>query len=301
LRQRALSIVRRFLTGIGLGAACFILLIVIFGSPSEKELRAENSRMAAQYNLLSKRLDEALDVLEDIQLRDDNMYRVVFQAEPISAEIRKSGYDANLRYEELMGMANSNLVINTTQKMDLLEKQLYIQSKSFDDVVKMSKNREQMLHAVPAIQPVSNKDLRQTASGYGWRVDPVYGTRKFHSGMDFSANQGTDVYATGDGTVIQAGWEGLYGNMVVISHGFGYVTKYAHLSSIKVQRGKKVVRGEVIGAVGNTGKSTGPHLHYEVHYKGQVMNPVNYYFMDLSAADYDRMIQLAANHGTVFD
>jgi murein DD-endopeptidase MepM/ murein hydrolase activator NlpD len=185
--------------------------------------------------------------------------------------------------------------------MDLLEKQLYIQSKSFDDVVKMSKNREQMLHAVPAIQPVSNKDLRQTASGYGWRVDPVYGTRKFHSGMDFSANQGTDVYATGDGTVIQAGWEGLYGNMVVISHGFGYVTKYAHLSSIKVQRGKKVVRGEVIGAVGNTGKSTGPHLHYEVHYKGQVMNPVNYYFMDLSAADYDRMIQLAANHGTVFD
>jgi murein DD-endopeptidase MepM/ murein hydrolase activator NlpD len=301
LRQRALSIVRRFLTGIGLGAACFILLIVIFGSPSEKELRAENSRMAAQYNLLSKRLDEALDVLEDIQLRDDNMYRVVFQAEPISAEIRKSGYDANLRYEELMGMANSNLVINTTQKMDLLEKQLYIQSKSFDDVVKMSKNREQMLHAVPAIQPVSNKDLRQTASGYGWRVDPVYGTRKFHSGMDFSANQGTDVYATGDGTVIQAGWEGLYGNMVVISHGFGYVTKYAHLSSIKVQRGKKVVRGEVIGAVGNTGKSTGPHLHYEVHYKGQVMNPVNYYFMDLGAEEYDRMIQLAANHGTVFD
>jgi murein DD-endopeptidase MepM/ murein hydrolase activator NlpD len=274
----------------------------VFGSPSEKELRAENSRMAAQYNVLSSRLDEALNVLEDIQLRDDNMYRVVFQAEPVSAEIRKSGYDAeNARYEDLMGMANSKLVINTTQKMDQLEKQLYIQSKSFDDVVKMSKNHDQMLRAVPAIQPVSNKNLKQTASGYGWRVDPVYGTRKFHSGMDFSANPGTSVYATGDGTVIQAGWEGLYGNMVVISHGFGYVTKYAHLSSIKVQNGKKVVRGEVIGGVGNTGKSTGPHLHYEVHYKGQVMNPVNYYFMDLSAADYDRMIQLAANHGTVFD
>lgn len=302
LRQRAVSIAIRFLTGIGLGAACFILLILVFGSPSEKELRAENSRMAAQYNVLSSRLDEALNVLEDIQLRDDNMYRVVFQAEPVSAEIRKSGYDAeNARYEDLMGMANSKLVINTTQKMDQLEKQLYIQSKSFDDVVKMSKNHDQMLHAVPAIQPVSNKNLKQTASGYGWRIDPVYGTRKFHSGMDFSANPGTSVYATGDGTVIQAGWEGLYGNMVVISHGFGYITKYAHLSSIKVQKGKKVVRGEVIGGVGNTGKSTGPHLHYEVHYKGQVMNPVNYYFMDLSAADYDRMIQLAANHGTVFD
>jgi murein DD-endopeptidase MepM/ murein hydrolase activator NlpD len=302
LRQRAVSIAIRFLTGIGLGAACFILLILVFGSPSEKELRAENSRMAAQYNVLSSRLDEALNVLEDIQLRDDNMYRVVFQAEPVSAEIRKSGYDAeNARYEDLMGMANSKLVINTTQKMDQLEKQLYIQSKSFDDVVKMSKNHDQMLRAVPAIQPVSNKNLKQTASGYGWRIDPVYGTRKFHSGMDFSANPGTSVYATGDGTVIQTGWEGLYGNMVVISHGFGYVTKYAHLSSIKVQKGKKVVRGEVIGGVGNTGKSTGPHLHYEVHYKGQVMNPVNYYFMDLSAADYDRMIQLAANHGTVFD
>jgi murein DD-endopeptidase MepM/ murein hydrolase activator NlpD len=301
VRQRAFILIRRFLFGIGLGAACFILLIVTFGSPSEKELRAENSRMAAQYNVLSSQLDEALNVLEDIQLRDDNMYRVVFQADPISEEIRKSGFDATLRYEELTGMANSNLVINTTQKMDLLRKQLYIQSKSFDDVVEMSKKHGEMLRAVPAIQPVSNKNLKQTASGYGWRIDPVYGTRKFHSGMDFSANPGTAVYATGDGTVVQAGWEGLYGNMVVINHGFGYVTKYAHMSVIKVHRGQKVVRGEVIGGVGNTGKSTGPHLHYEVHYKGQVMNPVNYYFMDLGADDYDRMIQLAANHGSVFD
>jgi murein DD-endopeptidase MepM/ murein hydrolase activator NlpD len=285
----------------GLGAGCFILLIIIFGSPSEKELRAENSRLLAQYNVLSSRLDEALDVLEDIQLRDDNMYRVVFQAEPISADIRKSGYDATLRYEDLLDMANSKLVINTTQKMDLLSKQLYIQSKSFDDVVNMSKNHEQMLRCVPAIQPVSNKDLKQTASGYGMRIDPVYGTTKFHSGMDFSANIGTEVYATGDGVVVQAGWEGLYGNMVTIDHGFGYITKYAHMSAIGAQRGKRVVRGEVIGRVGNTGKSTGPHLHYEVHYKGKVVNPVNYYFMDLAADDYDKMIQLAANHGTVFD
>ncbi len=158
-----------------------------------------------------------------------------------------------------------------------------------------------MLRCIPAIQPVSNKDLRKTASGYGTRIDPIYGTSKFHEGMDFSAPQGTDVYATGDGTVVQMGWQSGYGNRIVIDHGFGYQTVYAHLRDFRTKLGKKVVRGEVIGGVGSTGKSTGPHLHYEVHVKGKVVNPVNYYFMDLSAEDYDRMIQIAANHGKVLD
>lgn len=158
-----------------------------------------------------------------------------------------------------------------------------------------------MLECIPAIQPISNKDLRQTASGYGMRIDPIYKTAKFHSGMDFSAHQGTPVYATGNGKVVKAGWEGLYGNTIIINHGFGYETRYAHLSKIDVRVGQKVVRGETIGKVGSTGKSTGPHLHYEVHVKGEVVNPINYYFMDLSADDYDKMIQLAANHGKVFD
>lgn len=198
-------------------------------------------------------------------------------------------------------MANSDLVINTTQKMDMISKQLYIQSRSFDDVVEMCKNHDEMLRCIPAIQPVSNKDLRKTASGYGTRIDPIYGTSKFHEGMDFSAPQGTDVYATGDGTVVQMGWQSGYGNRIVIDHGFGYQTVYAHLRDFRTKLGKKVVRGEVIGGVGSTGKSTGPHLHYEVHVKGKVVNPVNYYFMDLSAEDYDRMIQIAANHGKVLD
>lgn len=300
-RQRAMNILRRLLFGMGLGVGSFIVLLIIFGSPSEKELRKENSRLQAQYNVLSRRMDEALGVLQDIQQRDDNLYRVIFMADPISPAIRQAGYGGTNRYEQLMDMADAKLVINTTQKMDLLSKQLYIQSKSFDDVVEMCKNHDQMLKCIPAIQPISNKDLRRTASGYGTRIDPIYGTTKFHAGMDFSAPLGTDVYATGDGTVVKVGWETGYGNTVEIDHGFGYMTRYAHLQEFKTHVGKKVVRGEVIAGVGSTGKSTGPHLHYEVHVKGEVVNPVNYYFMDLSAEDYENMIQLAANHGKVFD
>lgn len=166
-------------------------------------------------------------------------------------------------------MANADLVINTTQKLDMLNRQLYIQSKSFDEVVDLCKSHDEMLKCIPAIQPVSNKDLKKTASGYGVRIDPIYKTTKFHAGMDFSASPGTPVYATGDGVVVKAGWETGYGNTIEVNHGFGYLTRYAHLSAYKVRPGQKVVRGEVIGAVGSTGKSTGPHLHYEVHVKGK--------------------------------
>ena len=301
LRQRVISILRRLFVGMGLGAGSFILLILIFGSPSEKELRIENSRLLAQYNVLSHRLDETLGVLQSIQQRDDNLYRVVLQADPVADAVRHAGYGKTSRYEGLLDMANADLVVHTTQKMDLLDRQIYIQSKSFDEVVELCKNHDEMLACMPAIQPVSNKDLKRTASGYGMRIDPIYKTAKFHAGMDFSANTGTPVYATGNGTVSKVGWESGYGKMIRIKHGFGYETWYAHLSAFNVRVGQKVVRGEVIGEVGNTGKSTGPHLHYEVHVKGKVVNPMNYYFMDLSAEDYDRMIQLAANHGKVFD
>ena len=301
VRQRALSILRRLFVGMGLGAGSFIILLLIFGSPSEKELRIENARLLAQYNVLSHRLDEAMGVMQDIQQRDDNLYRVVLQADPVSDAVRKAGYGGTNRYEQLRDMANADLVINTTQKLDMLNRQLYIQSKSFDEVVDLCKSHDEMLKCIPAIQPVSNKDLKKTASGNGVRIDPIYKTTKFHAGMDFSASPGTPVYATGDGVVVKAGWETGYGNTIEVNHGFGYLTRYAHLSAYKVRPGQKVVRGEVIGAVGSTGKSTGPHLHYEVHVKGKVQNPVNYYFMDLSAEDYDKMIQIAANHGKVFD
>ena len=301
MRQRVMSYLRRLFVGMGLGAGSFIVLLLIFGSPSEKDLRMENSRLQAQYHILSSRLDESLQVMKGLQQRDDNLYRVMMQADPVADALRTPSYNKTNRYEDLMELPSAKLVVNTTQKMDLLERQLYIQSKSFDEVLALCKKHDEMLECIPAIQPVSNKDLKQTASGYGTRIDPIYKTVKFHSGMDFSANVGTPVYATGNGVVRKAGWEGLYGNCIQIDHGFGYVTRYAHLSKIDVRVGQKVVRGETIGKVGSTGKSTGPHLHYEVHVKGQIVNPVNYYFMDLNADDYDRMVEIAANHGKVFD
>ncbi|MCK9179251.1 MAG: M23 family metallopeptidase [Bacteroides sp.] len=301
IRQRIRSILRRFFVGTGIGMAAFIVFLLVFGSPSEKELKKENSQMQAQYNVLSHRLDEALAIMADIQQRDDNLYRVIMQTEPIDPAIRQAGYGGTNRYEALMNLPNSELVVKTTQKLDVLDRQLYIQSLSFDDVVELCKSHEEKLLCIPAIQPIANKDLKKTASGYGMRIDPIYGTTKFHSGMDFSASPGTDVYATGNGVITKAGWETGYGNTIEVDHGFGYKTIYAHLSSIKVKRGSKVVRGEVIGGVGSTGKSTGPHLHYEVHHKGKVVNPVNYYFMDLGADDYDKMVQIAANHGKVYD
>jgi Membrane proteins related to metalloendopeptidases len=301
VRQRALSILRRLFVGIGIGVGSFIILLLIFGSPSEKELRVENSQLQAQYKVLSRRLDESMNILQDIQQRDDNLYRVIFMADPISASIRHTGYGGTNRYKHLMEMANSELVVNTTQKIDLLDKQLYIQSRSFDEVVNMCKSHDKMLKCIPAIQPVANKDLKTTASGFGNRVDPIYNTAKFHGGMDFSAAPGTDVYATGDGVVDKMGWDSGYGNTIEINHGFGYRTKYAHLKEFHTHVGKKIVRGEVIGEVGSSGRSTGPHLHYEVHVKGERVNPINYYFMDLSAADYEKMIHIAANHGKVFD
>lgn len=301
MRQRVMSYLRRLFVGMGLGAGSFIVLLLIFGSPSEKDLRMENSRLQAQYHILSSRLDESLQVMKGLQQRDDNLYRVMMQADPVADALRTPSYNKTNRYEDLMELPSAKLVVNTTQKMDLLERQLYIQSKSFDEVLALCKKHDEMLECIPAIQPVSNKDLKQTASGYGTRIDPIYKTVKFHSGMDFSANVGTPVYATGNGVVRKAGWEGLYGNCIQIDHGFGYVTRYAHLSKIDVRVGQKVVRGETIGKVGITGKSTGPHLHYEVMVKGQIVNPVNYYFMDLNADDYDRMVEIAANHGKVFD
>lgn len=301
IRQRMLSYVRRLMLGIGLGAGSFLLLLFIFGSPSEKDLRTENARLQAQYNILSHRLNEALEVMKRLQQRDDNLYRFIMQADPVADGLRTASYGETNRYEELTDMANAELVVNTTQKMDLLARQIYVQSKSFDEVVDLCKQHDEMLTCIPAIQPVANKNLKQTASGYGMRIDPIYKTLKFHSGMDFSANVGTPVYVTGNGKVVQAGWDGLYGKCIVIDHGFGYTTRYAHLNKISVKVGQQVKRGETIGEVGSTGKSTGPHLHYEVHVKGQVVNPVNYYFMDLTADEYDRMVEMAVNHGKVYD
>lgn len=288
-------------SGISLGALFFFVFVSTIDSPEEKQLGLEKSRMQAQYKVLQRQFAEAQEVLDDLQQRDDNLYRVVFQAEPIPLEVRRSAAPNTQYYEQLLDMTNSEIVVSTTQKMNEIRKQLYIQSKSYDELIILSKNKEAMLECIPAIQPVLNKDLTRMASGFGWRIDPVYRTRRFHAGMDFTAPIGTDIFATGNGTVVSAGWKQGYGNCVEINHGYGYLTLYGHMSSIKVRVGTKVKRGAVIGLVGSTGKSTGPHLHYEVHLRGQIMNPQNYYFLDLSPAEYDRMVQMSNNSGQMFD
>ncbi len=301
LRQKIVGILSRMFLGMGFAALCCFLLYWLIGTPSENALRIENSQLLAQYNVVSHQLDEALEVMEDLQQRDDNLYRVILQTDPISTHVRQAGYGGTNRYEHLEDMVNADLVIETTSKLDKLKRQLYIQSKSYDEVVALCKQNDERLQCIPAIQPVSNKDLKYTASGYGRRIDPIYKTVKFHHGMDFSANTGTPVYATGNATVVKQGWQSGYGLTIELDHGFGYQTVYAHLSKINVRKGQKVKRGEIIGLVGSTGKSTGPHLHYEVINKGRKVNPINYYYMDLNAEEYDRMIQMATNHGKVYD
>lgn len=301
LRQRIAVVLRHLLVGGVISIALVAGLYFWLGSPKEEILKLENEQMKTQYKLLSKRVDAALAVMSDLQQRDDNMYRVVLQAEPVNAEVRDNGIYNPSRYADLLKMSDAQLVVSTSQKVDNLTRQVYVQCNSMNELVKLAQGQEERIKHLPAIQPVANKDLKRTASGYGYRVDPVYKTTKFHEGMDFSANIGTPVYATGNGKVIETGWQQGYGNTVVIDHGYDYKTRYAHLNKILVRQDQTVVRGEEIAEVGNTGKSTGPHLHYEVLYKGKAQNPINYYFFDLSPEDYDRMIQLAENQGRVMD
>ena len=279
-KDRLFSVLRHLSTGIAFGIATFFIMMHVIDSPQESQLRKENKLLQTQYEVLDLRLNNAMEILDDIQQRDENLYRAIFQAESIPESVRKSGFGGTNRYKHLMELSNAELVVSTTQKMDMLRKQLYIQSNSLEELIEIGKNQEERAKCIPAIQPISNKDLRQTASGYGMRIDPIYRTPR---------------------KVTMAGWKQGYGNCVMIDHGYGYQTLYGHMSKFKVRVGQKVKRGEVIGAVGNTGKSTGPHLHYEVIVRGRYDNPSKYYYMDLTPEEYDRMIQIAENHGQVMD
>ncbi len=280
--------------GLVVGVLIYGLTYNFIDSPKEKQLKTDNSQLLSQYNILNKKLEQLATVLEDVQHRDDNIYRVIFEAEPIAEEIRKAGFGGINRYKELEGYNDSELIIKTAEKLDKLSKQLYIQSKSFDEVFEMAKKKEEMLAALPAIQPVANEDLKRMASGYGYRIDPQYKVRKMHHGMDFTAKTGTPIYATGDGKIIRADRKSSgYGNHVRIDHGYGYITLYAHMSKMNVKIGQNVKRGDVIGYVGNTGKSFGPHCHYEVRKNNTPINPVNFYFNDLSPEEYAKMVDMS--------
>jgi hypothetical protein len=280
----------------------WVVFASFFDSPKEKALKREVEQMTIQYDLIHREMSSIENVLDGLQKTDDNLYRTIFESEPIPTTLRNGGIGGVNRYESLEGYNNSKLVIETATRLDIIRKKLYIQSKSFDELIKLAKSKEEMLKSVPAIIPISNKDLTRTASGYGWRIHPIYKISKFHYGMDFTAPAGTDVYATGNGTVIAvlASQRG-FGKHIIIDHGSGYTSIYAHLSEFKVRVGQKVQRGDVIGLVGSTGTSVANHLHYEIKINGVNVDPVNYYFEDLTASEYERMIELSSKTGQSFD
>ena len=286
----------------GFLSVVFLLNTPYFETPKNRLQKREIENLKLRYAILNKKMDQVEDVIDNIEDRDNNLYRVYFNTAPIPEEERKSGFKGAHRYKELEGYDNSQLVIYTTKRVEVLQKALAIQSKSLDEIVKMAKSKDKLLAAIPAIQPVRNENLKSMVSGFGYRTDPFTKARKMHEGMDFTAKTGTPIYATGDGVVERAdNTASGFGNHIVIRHGFGYETIYAHLSKYKCRAGQRVQRGDVIGYVGSTGRSEGPHLHYEVHKNDKVVNPLNFYYGNISAVEYVAIAKLANQENQSFD
>lgn len=300
LKTRLANIGRYLAVGGAIGLGLYAMLFYVFDGPTERNLKEENNKLKAQYAILEKRLDNSIKVMEDIRNRDDNFYRVMMQMDPMARSQRYAGLDNEKRYQELGKLPDGALIGLMARRLDFLDRQLYAQSLSFDKLKETATSQKDKLSHIPSVIPINIKDFTMS-SGYGVRRDPIYGSSKFHAGLDFAAKTGTPVFATADGVVSEAERKGGYGNCIDISHGYNYLTRYAHLSEILVSPGQNVKRGEMIGKVGSTGKSTGSHLHYEVRFKDEPQNPVNYYFMDLTPAEYAEMIRLAENAGHVMD
>jgi murein DD-endopeptidase MepM/ murein hydrolase activator NlpD len=302
IRELLLRLLAYFVGSVIIALMYWVIYASFFDSPKEKALEREIQQLTIQYDLINREMVSIENVLGDLEKTDDNLYRTIFEAEPIPATLREGGIGGVNRYKSLEGYNNSNLVIETVNRLDKIRKKVYVQSKSFDVLIELAKNKEDMLRSVPAIIPISNKDLTRVASGFGLRIHPIYKIIKFHYGMDFTAPSGTDVYSSGNGVVIsvQSSQRGL-GKNIIIDHGFGYSSSYAHLSNFNVRVGQKVQRGDIIGYVGNTGTSIANHLHYEIKLNGVNVDPVNYYFEDLSPSEYERMIEIASKTGQSFD
>jgi murein DD-endopeptidase MepM/ murein hydrolase activator NlpD len=305
LKRRSFAYIMLFLLASSLfGFLAFVVLLntPFFETPKDKFQAREIDNLKIQYAILNRKLDQVDDVMNAIEDRDNNLYRAYFNSSPISEEDRKAVFGIKNRYKDLEGYNNSDLVINTTKRIDVLEKQLVVQSKSLDEILKLAKSKEKLLAAIPAIQPIRNENLKRMASGFGYRSDPFTKARKFHEGMDFTAKMGTPVFASGDGIVSRAdNTASGFGNHIVIRHGFGYETLYAHLSRYKSRVGQYVKRGDIIGYVGSTGRSEAPHLHYEVHKNGDVVNPLNFYYGNISAAEYVAISKIANQENQSLD
>lgn len=272
------------------------------GSPYEKALRADNETLRYQLRRLNERVQDIDQQMAGLEKRDNEVYRSIFEAQPIPDSIRALQREKEQEIARVEGMPEGQLVFSIDTTIQKLQARIASQKKSYNQLVDLVKNKEKLLAGTPAIQPVSNKDLNRIASGFGYRIDPVYKTVKLHAGLDFAAPQGTPIYATADGNVSESGFsDGGYGNHVVINHGYGYETLYGHMVRIKARRGQHVKRGEVIGYVGSTGKSTGPHCHYEVHKNGQKLDPVYFFYNDLSPQQFDQLLRRASSSNQSLD
>jgi murein DD-endopeptidase MepM/ murein hydrolase activator NlpD len=291
-----------FIGSVLLAGVYGLVFMYLVDSPEEKALKNEIAHMQLQYELVNRELDNLDKVLDYLQQTDDNLYRTIFEAEPIPASLRTGGIGGVNRYADLEGFSNSDLIIETAKRLDKIRKKAYVQSKSFDDLIILAKEKEDMLRCIPAIQPISNRDLTRTASGWGLRIHPIYKIIRFHQGIDFTAPTGTEVYATGDGKVVEVkSMRRDYGNHIIIDHGYGYTTVYAHLDRFNVKKGQVIKRGDIIGFVGSTGLSTAPHLHYEVKLNNRNVDPANYFFNDLTPEEYERLIEISARTGRTLD
>ena len=285
-----------------------VILIAFFGfigfsqiitSPSERAQKRELENLKFHYKLIDKRLEESSGILSQLQERDNNIYRSYFEANPIPEEQRKAGFGGVNRYKNLEGFDNSDLITKLTKEVDILSKQMVVQSKSLDEIVALAKDKEVMLASIPAILPIKKGDF-YVASGYKMRMHPILKINKFHKGMDFTAPKGTPIYASGDGVIFRAQRSKTFGQVVYIDHGYGYKTIYAHMSKMAVKRGQSIRRGDLIGYVGNTGLSVAPHLHYEVHKNDVALNPINFYYGDLSLDEF-ATLQKASEESQSYD
>jgi murein DD-endopeptidase MepM/ murein hydrolase activator NlpD len=275
----------------GLSSLLILLNSDWINTPAEISQKRALENYELQFEILSKKLNQIEAVVENIEERDNNIYRVYFEASPIPEEQRRAGFGGVNRYKNLEGYDNSDLIINTTKRLDVLSKQTVVQSRSLDEIERLAENKAELIEAIPSIQPIKNQDLTRMASGYGYRTDPFTKKRRFHYGMDFSARKGTPIYATGNGVVKRADNRSSgYGKHIRIDHGFGYISLYAHLSKYNVRRGQRVKRGDIIGYVGNTGRSVGPHLHYEIFKDKKKINPLNFYYGNLSQKEFDALL-----------
>lgn len=302
--NRVINFLLFVLSSFSFGLICLLILLNsdILNTPSEIAQKRTIQNYELQFDILNKKLSQLETVVANVEERDNNLYRVYFEASPIPEEQRYAGFGGVNRYRDLEGYDNSELIINTTKRLDILTKQTVVQSRSLDEIERLAANKSELIAAIPTIQPIKNKDLTRVASGFGYRIDPFTKKRRFHYGMDFTAKRGTPVYATGNGIVKRADNRSSgYGRHIRIDHGFGYVSLYAHLTKYNVRRGQKVKRGDIIGYVGNTGRSAGPHLHYEILKDKKKINPLNFYYGNLSPKEFEALLSQSKQENQSLD